>query len=64
MKILCTILILLFPVGCSVYCSSAVKFGKKCTVAEDGNVVPFLHLVTQKGEELNANKETCKQIQD
>tara|TARA_B100000035_G_scaffold279196_1_gene258648 strand:+ start:114 stop:311 length:198 start_codon:yes stop_codon:yes gene_type:complete len=65
MKIFSTILILLFLAGCSGHIAPpAVKFGKKCTVAEDGNVVYSYIWLHKKGEELKANKETCKQIQD
>ena len=49
MKIFSTILILLFLAGCSGHIAPpAVKFGKKCTVAEDGNVVHLTFGYTKK----------------
>ena len=45
------------------YDAPSVKFGKKCTEAEDGQIdyCPYVWM-HKKGEELSADKETCKKI--
>ena len=48
--------------GCSGHNQSYVKFGKKCTEAEDGQIVYSYVWMHKKGEELSADKETCKKI--
>ena len=36
-----------------------VKFGKKCTVAQDGQIVYSYVWLHKKGEKLEASKENC-----
>ena len=62
-KIIVSIIALAFLAGCSGHINPpSVKFGKKCTEAEDGQIVYSYVWMHKKGEELSADKETCKKI--
>jgi hypothetical protein len=65
MKIFVSSLVLLFLVGCSghIY-PPAVKFGKKCSISNDGQVTYSYVWFHKQDEELKASKEACKEIAD
>ncbi len=63
MKLIAIITLGLFLAGCSGHIvPPAMKFGKKCSEAEDGTIVYSYVWLHKKGEELTANAKTCDLI--
>jgi|TARA_B110000444_G_scaffold61192_1_gene57213 hypothetical protein len=63
-KILITITALLLLAGCSVPKSPALSFGKKCSVSDGGQIAYSYLWIYNKSEGLEADKETCEQLQE
>ena len=63
-KILITITALLLLAGCSVPKSPALSFGKKCSVSDGGQIAYSYLWICNKSEGLEADKETCEQLQE
>lgn len=65
MKVFLTLLTLMFVTACSGHLDKPqVAFGKKCAVTKDGQINYSYVWLYSKDEGLNANKETCKQLED
>ena len=64
MRTMLAVIALAMLTGCSGTRCSEVKLGKKCMTDNDGTVVYSYVWFHKKGTELEANKETCKLIED
>ena len=63
MKILAILITGLMLASCSGHIvPPSVKLGKKCTQAEDGQIVYSYIWLHKKGEEVTANAKTCELI--
>ena len=63
MRTMLAVIALAMLTGCSGHVVQ-VKLGKKCMTDNDGTVVYSYVWFHKKGTELEANKETCKLIED
>jgi uncharacterized lipoprotein YajG len=63
-KTLITLTALVLLAGCSIPKSPAISLGKKCSVSENGQIAYSYLWIYNKSEGLEANKETCEQLED
>jgi len=62
-SIVIIIVVSLMIAGCSIPKNPKVSFGKKCVDKQDSVVYSYVWLYNKK-DGLQANKETCNQIED
>jgi len=62
-SIVIIIVVSLLIAGCSIPKNPKVSFGKKCVDKQDSVVYSYVWLYNKK-DGLQANKETCNQIED